>query len=125
LLGFKVSFDVLMYRLYFLPDCYELLILPGNTNLTSISSRTPTASFGPQQAILHNTHAWCANLANADQYLVINLWFVMMIKSMAIQGNPNDDEFIKTFSISYAVLEGHWLTYTEVDAKRIVSTQLY
>ncbi|KAK3743988.1 hypothetical protein QZH41_010800, partial [Actinostola sp. cb2023] len=42
-----------------------------------------------------------------------------MIKSMAIQGNPNDDEFIKTFSISYAVLEGHWLPYTEVGAKRI------
>ncbi|KAK3746637.1 hypothetical protein QZH41_012844, partial [Actinostola sp. cb2023] len=103
----------------FLPDCNEPLILPGNTNLTSTSSRSPTASYGPQQALLHNAHAWCAELANADQHLEIDLWLVMMIKSMAIQGNPNDDEFTKTFSISYAVLEGHWLTYTEVGAKRI------
>ena len=53
---------------------------------------------------------------------MVDLGLVMMIKSMAIQGNPHNDEFIKTFSISYAVLHSHELTYTENGAKRIVST---
>ncbi|XP_031573542.1 lactadherin-like, partial [Actinia tenebrosa] len=75
----------------------------------------------PQQARLHNTHVWCAGKANADQHLEIDLGLVTMIKSIAIQGNPNDDEFVKTFSLSYAVLEGRWLTYLENGVKRIVS----
>ena len=106
-------------------DCNEPLVLPGNATLTSSTSRNPSASFGPKQALLHNTHAWCAGLSNTDQYLDIDLGLVKMIKSMTIQGNPNNDEFVKSFNVSYAVLEGQWLTYTEIGARRIVSIQRY
>jgi len=107
----------------FIQDCNEPLILPGNVNITSTSTRTPLASYGPHQAILHNTHAWCANIANADQYLTVDLGLVKMINSIATQGNPNDDEFLKTFSISYGVLKNQWITYTETGARRLVRTK--
>lgn len=91
-------------------------------NLTSTSTRNSSLSYGPHQAILDNTHAWCAHESNADQYLIVVLRLVKMIKSIATQGNPNDDELLKTFSVSYGVLDGRWITYTETGARRMVKS---
>ncbi|XP_031561718.1 coagulation factor V-like [Actinia tenebrosa] len=101
-------------------DCNEILSTKSyKFNVSSTTSRYPPQSYGPNQASLYNTHAWCAAVSNADQYLQIDLGLVMMIKSIAIQGNPDDDEFVKSFSLSYSVIEGHWLTYLEEGVKRI------
>lgn len=88
--------------------------------MTSSSSKLPIATYGPQQGKLHNTNAWCAKESTAAQYLQIDFGLVKMIKSIEIQGNPKEDEFVKTFRLWYAVVPNKWITLTFLKVRKML-----
>ncbi|EDO37378.1 predicted protein [Nematostella vectensis] len=83
------------------------------------SSSELSTSTRPHHGRLHNAHAWCAVVNDADQYLEIALGLVRMIKSIAVQGNPTADQFVTSFALESSVVAESWVPYVETGARRI------
>ncbi|XP_048586568.1 uncharacterized protein LOC5507114 isoform X2 [Nematostella vectensis] len=104
-------------------DCVDSLGCESHdirdSQLNASSSLSPSIRYGPQQARLHNTNAWCAAANTADQYLEVDLGKVRMLSSILTQGDPNKNQYVKSLKLLYSVRAGYWWDYKENDAIKI------
>ncbi|XP_048580273.1 uncharacterized protein LOC5514016 isoform X2 [Nematostella vectensis] len=106
-----------------LQECSDVVGLSSGqiegSKLNSSSTKYPVNLFGSHQGRLYNAHAWCATKDDAEPYLEIDIGFVRMIKSIATQGNPKDDQFVTSYALESYVIPEVWVTYLETGARRI------
>ncbi|XP_020900433.1 uncharacterized protein LOC110239067, partial [Exaiptasia diaphana] len=93
------------------PYCNEPLVISESSTFQSPSRRG--SNYQPSNGKLFNSNVWCAAEPAADQYLQVNFKSVKMIESIAIQGNPNENEFVKYFTLRYSHDNVKWLWYEE------------
>ena len=50
---------------------------------------------------LNNNETWCSSTVNNTEYLFVDLGKLATVTGIAIQGDPNGTNWVKTFSIKY------------------------
>ena len=92
----------------------------SDNHINGSSNRLPTTTFGPHKARLHGSSSWCSVVNTADQYLQVDFQEVKMIKGVSIQGNPNDDEWVKGFTVSYGMDLIKWVTVMDGQEPKVI-----
>ena len=81
--------------------------------------------FEPSKGRLNGGGAWRPSSNNSDdEYLQIDLGSVYFVCAVATQGNPNADEWTKTYKIETSLDNVNWDMYQENNTVKVLMSSL-
>ena len=82
---------------------------------------TITVSSGTSaDAKINSAVAWCASTLSVNEYFQYDFGIEKTISGIAIQGNPNASEWVKSFKVKYGTQPSSLTTYKEGPSEKVI-----
>ena len=93
-----LHFYILHLRINFFLACSDDV-----TNIATINASSSISSETGQNAFIYSRITWCASPSDATRYLDVDLKVPRMVTGIGIQGDSNNDQWVKTFKFSHGL----------------------
>ena len=87
--------------------CHDDLTLASVLSASSSSSAV-------RDALVQSKSTWCADTSDANKYIVIDLRAAKMVTGIGIQGDSNNNQWVKTFKLSHGRTNGVFTELSKV-----------
>ncbi len=78
-------------------DCFEDISSRLGYTITSSTLKSGTV----RNAYINSKNSWCANVNDQSQFIKISFGNAMKVSGIAIQGNAQGSDWVKTFKVKY------------------------
>ena len=81
-----------------------------NDDVSSIGTISASSSSSPveagRSAVIYNPATWCASSSDSAKYLEVDLKMPRMITGIGVQGDSDNEQWVKTFKLSHGLNRG-------------------
>lgn len=113
-------FSPLKTVLHFLVCTKSFGMMAGSKSTNNPSVSVSSGTVPALQAKLNSPVAWCATTQDTNQYFQYDFGGIRSISGFAIQGNPTDLKWIKTFKVQYKEKQSDgFITYQDSGSDKV------
>ena len=76
------------------------------TNIATITASSSNSPETEQNTFIYSRITWCASTSDTTSYLDVDVKVPRMLTGIGIQGDSNNDKWVKTFKLSHGLNEG-------------------